>query len=371
MKNKKILFFTSFPPPNTGQTIATKLIYDQLLTYFQLDVINTSNKNRFSGRPISSIIHFVRIPINYARLLYALIRHKYDKVYLVYSSTKWGLLRDFFSVFIIKKISNAHIIAHIHSGNYGLFDRPPFSFLLKYTNKTLNKIIFLSPSLVKTTSPFLENKKCFLPNMISNDIKSNKEDVVVNIEKIANNKIFKIIFVSNLIPEKGFWDLIESMEFIDKRISRNISISLVGACSSKIKKQISDKITNEELGGRVKLIGPISDRQELKNIYKKAHLFVLPTYYKIEAQPLSIIESFNSGTPVISTHHASIPEMVTENQNGFLVPKKNAKEISKAITKLYLDRDLWKKMALNSRTSYDAYFSSKVLSKKLLKIFLK
>lgn len=49
MKSKsKILFFTAFPPPNTGQTIATKLIYESIDPYFSLNKINIVDKKRLS-----------------------------------------------------------------------------------------------------------------------------------------------------------------------------------------------------------------------------------------------------------------------------------------------------------------------------------
>ena len=57
--------------------------------------------------------------------------------------------------------------------------------------------------------------------------------------------------------------------------------------------------------------GGVSERSIIKEFLNRADAFVLPTYYPIEAQPISIIEALNSGTPVIATNHASIPEMIT------------------------------------------------------------
>ena len=49
-----------------------------------------------------------------------------------------------------------------------------------------------------------------------------------------------------------------------------------------------------------------------KELFTKAHLFIFPTRYKNEAFPLSVLESFSYGVPVIATDEGSIPYILDE-----------------------------------------------------------
>ena len=94
----------------------------------------------------------------------------------------------------------------------------------------------------------------------------------------------------------------------------------------------------------------------------------MPTYYAIEAQPLSIIEAFNAATPVISTIHASIPDMIDNGLNGYLVPKQSPHEIADSIIKL-AQFDIWKPMALKARHKYIQCYTNDILLQKLIRFF--
>ena len=102
--------------------------------------------------------------------------------------------------------------------------------------------------------------------------------------------------------------------------------------------------------------------------YRIADIFVLPPYYEIEAQPRSIIEALNSATPVISTRHASIPEYVFDDRNGYLVNKRAPEEIAHAIQKL-VDVDNWQKKAQLARKTYMKMFDTHLVKKKLMHVF--
>ena len=55
------------------------------------------------------------------------------------------------------------------------------------------------------------------------------------------------------------------------------------------------------------------------DLFSEASLFILPTNYNNEGQPVSIIEAISFGLPIISTQYRAIPDMLTEGLNGFFV----------------------------------------------------
>jgi glycosyltransferase involved in cell wall biosynthesis len=59
---------------------------------------------------------------------------------------------------------------------------------------------------------------------------------------------------------------------------------------------------------------------------------VLPSF--AEGLPVSIMEAFALGRPVISTYVAGIPELVRPGENGWLVPAGNVEALAAALREL-------------------------------------
>lgn len=369
----KLLFFTAFPPPNTGQTIASNLIFNTLHNFgFQVERINTSDPSKLS-RKTFSVSYVCHLILCYMRLLKILNVEKIHTVYVVYSSTKSGLIRDALSVLFIKygTFRRVRLIAHLHSGNYGLnFNKGAFKYLFKFVLDHTNKLIFLSESLNHIANQFPKNRSYYLTNMIDQNIICTKKEVEVKLFKKAQVfKEFQLVYLSNMIPEKGFQDLDMAMRIL-KNNDRDVcyNVKYIGGWTSEKLKNIFE--SNCEQGSRVRseVVGPVYDRKILKQIFLDADLFILPTYYPIEAQPLSIIEALSSGTPVIATFHAAIPEMITHGENGILVEPKNPEAIAEAIVALS-NRETWLQYAQSARKRYCLNFSNEVLQDNLVQIF--
>jgi glycosyltransferase involved in cell wall biosynthesis len=68
-----------------------------------------------------------------------------------------------------------------------------------------------------------------------------------------------------------------------------------------------------------------------------------------EGTPVAVMEAMASGLPVISTYHAGIPDVIQNEENGFLVQEGDLEGMGKAIVKLYQDRNLAKKFGDNNK----------------------
>ncbi|MBK7855969.1 MAG: glycosyltransferase [Bacteroidetes bacterium] len=97
--------------------------------------------------------------------------------------------------------------------------------------------------------------------------------------------------------------------------------------------------------------GPVKGDKKFK-IFSEADIFVFPTYYRNEGHPWVTVEAMAAGLPVISTDHAAISESVHDGQNGFLVEKKNVKQLAEKIAILAADKSLRDKMGAESRRIY-------------------
>ena len=73
-------------------------------------------------------------------------------------------------------------------------------------------------------------------------------------------------------------------------------------------------------------IGVVSGDNK-KNLLKWGNIFVLPTFYKMEGQPISILEAMASKNLVVTTNHGGILDIFKDKVNGYLVKKNSIKSI--------------------------------------------
>ena len=98
-------------------------------------------------------------------------------------------------------------------------------------------------------------------------------------------------------------------------------------------------------------------------------MFVLPTSYQNEGQPVSIIEALASGTAVVSTNFRSIPDLVTNGVEGVLMEIPTKDLLFEALKSLSTNRDLLGRMKVNAYKRYEREFQQKKHLENLNKVF--
>jgi glycosyltransferase involved in cell wall biosynthesis len=64
--------------------------------------------------------------------------------------------------------------------------------------------------------------------------------------------------------------------------------------------------------------------------FLNAHVFLLPSYFKFEGQPVSVLEAMAYGAVPVVTKYRMIPDMVT-NEVGLFVEPKSPEQIAEKI----------------------------------------
>ena len=153
-----------------------------------------------------------------------------------------------------------------------------------------------------------------------------------------------IVAIGRLIPKKGFANLIRACGLlIEHRISFRCEIFGEGPLENQLRAQI------EELGlqERVQLLGA-KPQHDLREHLARANVFVMPSVAEAEGGmdnlPTVIMEAMAAGLPVVSTRIGGIPEMVVENETGFLVQPEDAMALVGAIEKVTNDRSLGQRL---------------------------
>jgi glycosyltransferase involved in cell wall biosynthesis len=124
-------------------------------------------------------------------------------------------------------------------------------------------------------------------------------------------------FLSNITTEKGFFELIDIFSSASEHV-KDIRLIIAGP--------VTDLVCQEYLNGassnvNVEYIGAIYGEEKLK-FYQNIDVFLFPTLYKNEAQPLVLYEAINSGTPVLSYDRGCIYEQLYGSELSMVVSGK-------------------------------------------------
>ncbi|WP_416876469.1 glycosyltransferase family 4 protein, partial [Kitasatospora sp. SC0581] len=140
-------------------------------------------------------------------------------------------------------------------------------------------------------------------------------------------------------------DVLKSIKLLD---NRNITFHFAGKFfNEKDKKGFESFIIENELSEKVVYHGVVNGKAK-KDLLEICDIFVLPTYYPKEGQPISIIEAMGNGLAIITTNHAGIPDLISSDNGKFVNPC-SATEISNAISNLINNRTMLQALAKRNR----------------------
>ena len=106
----------------------------------------------------------------------------------------------------------------------------------------------------------------------------------------------------------------------------------------------------------------------MPDVMRKASIVCLPTYYR-EGLPKTLLEAAASGRPVIATDVPGCREIVINEENGLLVPVKNAERLARAITRLAENKQLRIKMGEFGRKLVESEFSVDIINRRTLALY--
>jgi glycosyltransferase involved in cell wall biosynthesis len=158
-----------------------------------------------------------------------------------------------------------------------------------------------------------------------------------NPNNVANPPL--ILSVGRLVEKKGFQDLLQAL-LIVKEKGKSFQCDIYG--DGPLCQQLQRWIDDHGMAGEVRLMGDRT-QQELIPIFQTANLFVLTPVQTEDGDrdgiPNVLLEAMAVGLPVVTTSVAGIPELVENNQNGFLYQSHDIENISSGIIELLCDPD--------------------------------
>jgi glycosyltransferase involved in cell wall biosynthesis len=361
-----------------GQSMMFQLMVDALLEnkkeFKVIDIgISTfkSKEDRISGRfTINKSLNYIPLLLKY---FWIVLKSGKSSIYITTAQSKVGFIRDYFFINIAKLFGNK-VIAHQFGSNYAGFYETQSPFVQNKIKKTLQKtdLIVVEGEFTKKQFSFLPNyqEKVFvLQNGLPQKVVSNLQPKILNSQKIG------LIYLSNLIETKGYWDVLEAVNILVNNYKINIQIVFSGKFLESVddekfliatdaRKAFFDYIEKNNLKDNVvHYEGLYGEKKALE--FQKAEFFILPSYYINEGQPVSVLEALAYGCVPIVTRFRLIPDMVNE-KNGFFVNPKSPTEIADVVRKMALQPDLYSQYSKAAIDYYLDNFTANKYTSKLI-----
>ena len=151
-----------------------------------------------------------------------------------------------------------------------------------------------------------------------------------------NNNGFSLAYVGRLsIFHKGL-DILLGVMAMEKWKARPIEIVLYGNGENKgaleelIKKL---DVSHIKFGGYV---------QQIEKIWERHHGLVCPS--RIEGMPMVVVEAMLCNRFCVATNVGIVPELITDDENGFIVRAAEVEFLDEALEKAWSVRDNWEKL---------------------------
>lgn len=110
-------------------------------------------------------------------------------------------------------------------------------------------------------------------------------------------------------------------------------------------------------------------KQDIENIMNACDIGILSSFN--EGMPNVVIEFMALGKPVIATEVGGIPELITDNIDGFLVPIGQVTQFANNINKLFNNNNIRKEVGENAKNKIKKNFEIKKMIDSYMKIYNK
>ena len=322
-----------------GQAVQAERLVRHLQQEPSLEVAFLAINPRLPGklRKLQSI-KYVRTVTTSILYLFNLLREvrKYDVIH-IFSASYLSFLIAPTPAILVSKLYGKKIVLNYHSGEAE-------DHLRRWRRSTIpilnlcDAIVVPSEYLVRVFAGFgLEASAIFN---------------IIELDKFAfrERNQLRPVFLSNrnLEPHYGVDCVLRAFALIQQRTPQ-ASLTVVGDGSQR---EALERLKTELNLQHTSFTGRV-EHEEIYDHYTNADVFLNAS--RIDNQPLSILEAFACGLPVVTTDAGGIPDIVTDQNTGFLVPVDDCEALAERATKLLADRNIATTMVQNARKEVNKY----------------
>lgn len=355
----RILILGPFPPPLFGVSLSNFVLKNGLLKKgYSVAVVNTAGGEKIDAEVGAWDIR----KLSFIKSYFSLYKvFNADIVYCTTGQTFFGIIK-YAPFVLLSRLLGKKTIVHVKGGFLKRSYQDMSAFkkrISKFVLSSYNGGIVLSKSLRNLLEGFLPDDKIFIQhNFIQDALIIPQEQVL---EQKKHDKL-RIIYLSNLMKEKGIIELLDTLEALNKN-----QIPFEAKIAGHIPKDGQDLLERMERMENLEYLGVVQKEAKTK-LLSWGNVFCLPTYYTMEGQPISIIEAMGFGNIILTTKHAGIPDICSE-KNGVFVSKREASSIFDQLESLSNNLSWIKETGVYNMQQAQELYTEEAFVLGILKIF--
>jgi glycosyltransferase involved in cell wall biosynthesis len=357
-ERKSLIVVGPTPPPYHGVAVMTALLIDSLRDRGLL----AGHLETRDPRPVSAMgrldLTNLWLGLKHAMGLVVLFaRQPRAAVYVPISQNRWGFLRD--AVFLIAaRLAGRPRIVHLHGAYFATFradSGPLVRGAIRAALGGVDQAWVLTDGLRGVFEDLVpQDRVGVLENAADDPATAGQEPPV----RAPSPESLRILYLSNLVPDKGCFELMEALERAsDSDALPNLHVRLVGEVTTEVLRRIEERARGlAPRGITVEVSGPRTGAAKHAE-YGRADLFVYPTRYRYEGQPLVLLEAMGAGLPIITTSVAGIPETVEDERSALVVPPGDVECLAEGLRRAISDPELRERLGRAARRRYLARYT--------------
>lgn len=157
----------------------------------------------------------------------------------------------------------------------------------------------------------------------------------------------KLVFVGNLIRRKGLHTLLAALQ----QVAAPMQLEVIGGANAEPAYAASMQSFKASLPGHIHVTfhGALGDAA-LSEQLRRAHLLVVPSSY--EGFGIVYLEGMAFGLPAIGSAAGAAPEIITDGQDGYLIPPDDSAYLAHLLGQIAVDRALLETLSIHALARY-------------------
>ena len=352
MTMPSILFILHLPPPVHGAAMVGKYIHDSELINSEFDCHYI---NLTTASSLEDIGHVgwgkVKAFWQLLRKIRQAVREmKPEMVYVTPNAKGGAFYKDFIVVEMLKRMG-CRVVVHFH--NKGVASRQGrwMDNLLYRRFFHGIKVILLAEALYEDVSKYVKKEDVYIcPNGIP------VEESVDNGMKSGANATPRLLFLSNLLIDKGVLVLLDALTILKEKGCPFVCNFIGGETADIDASRFEEEVEKRGLGQHAFYKGR-KYGEEKSEEFANADVFVFPTFYHNECFPLVLLEAMQHRLPVVTTDVGGIAAIMDNGKTGFLVTCNDEQAVAEKVERLLTDETLRNEMGQAGRKKFEEEFT--------------